>query len=596
MIRRRFVISLGGALAAAGAPQNPFPELNEKEQSKLIASDPVLSAVAAELTRFRKSSPGGEAPYFIEITVEDAQLLTVSASLGAAYPVSSQRIRPIRVFVRVGSPGFDNSNSIYSEFSSATRYDTGRLPVDNNSLALRTEIWLALDRAHKTAVEGFGRKRAAIGGITVKDPLPDFWATPPAVHIDPPAQHSANPDAWLSRVKSLSAIFAADPMTTQSGVELNLSTGTVYHINTIPTVVRVPDCVAVLRARGIRQAADGMTVYDGTMLTALSPDLLPGEEAQRAAVEQVARNIREIAAAPVGEPYSGPMLFESVAAPQIVAQIWGEHLGVTRRPVTEPGRNLPILPSDLENRLNSRVLPEWVSLTDDPTIKELNGVPLAGYYKVDIEGVAAQRVELVQEGILKNLLVSRQPVRGMNGPNGHARLPGNFGVRTPRISNLLFTAKGGLSAAELRKKLIESAVQLGREYAIVVRKVDFPSFAPADELRRIGQRTARSGGGRAVAPPLLIYRLYPDGREELMRGLRFRGLGLRSFRDLLAAGDGPTVFNYLDNGAPLSLVGAGSFVIGCSVTAPALLFEEVELEVAADDLAKPPIVPPPTSA
>jgi hypothetical protein len=221
---------------------------------------------------------------------------------------------------------------------------------------------------------------------------------------------------------------------------------------------------------------------------------------------------------------------------------------------------------------------------------------LAGHYRVDVEGVAAQKVELVKDGILKHLLVSRQPVRGMSAPNGHARLPGNFGVRTPRISNLLFEARGVVTEAELRRKLIEAATQMGRPYAIVIRKVDFPSFAPADELRRIGQRTARSGGIRAVAPPVLVYRVYPDGREELVRGLRFRGLGLRSFRDILAAGDARHVYNYLDNGAPLALTGAGSFVVGCSVTAPSLLLEEVELEVAADDLAKPPIVPPPPSA
>jgi hypothetical protein len=137
---------------------------------------------------------------------------------------------------------------------------------------------------------------------------------------------------------------------------------------------------------------------------------------------------------------------------------------------------------------------------------------------------------------------------------------------------------------------------MGKPYVIVVRKVDFPAFAPADELRRIGQRTVRSGGGRAIAPPLLVHRLYADGREELVRGLRFRGLGLRSFRDLLAAGDRQHVHNYIDNGAPLAMVGAGNYVIGCSVAAPSLLLEEVELEVAADDLAKPPIVPPPTSA
>ena len=598
MIRRRFVVTLGGALSQAPKAfgQNP-PAIDaaERETAKAVASDPVLTAIYTELLRFKKGAASLEPPYFVEVTVEDAQMLSLSATLGAAFPPAAQRARPVRVFVRVGSPQFDNSNSIFTDASPGTRYDLGRLPVDNSILALRTEIWLALDRAHRAAVESFGRKRAAVGGITVKDPLPDFWMPQSLAVVEPLNSEKVDRDFWLSRVKSLSSIFASEPAITQSSVEFDSSIGTAYLLNTAPSVVRVPDTVAILRARASRQAPDGMVVYDGSMMAALAAGLLPPEEAQRAMVEQVARNVAALAAAPLGDPYSGPVLFEGAAAPQIFGQIWGDHLGVTRRPVAEPGRNLPILTSELENRLNARVLPEWVSLVDDPGLKEIDGVPAAGHYRVDIEGVAARRVELVSSGVLKSLLVSLQPVRGVDGPNGHARLPGSFGVRTPRISNLLFETRQALPAAELRKKLVETAAQLGKPYGIVIKKVDFPSFAPPDELRRIGQRTVRGGGGRPTAPPLLVYRLYPDGREELVRGLRFRGLGLRSFRDLLAAGGDRTVYNYIDNGAPLSLVGAGSYVIGCSVTAPSLLFEEVELETAAEDLAKPPIVPPPSS-
>ncbi len=597
MNRRRFILAAGGSAGSFGVRQaaaQPAPA-EDKELLQLLKSDPILTAIYVELVRFVKGSASTAPAYFAEVAVDDARLFTVSATLGAAYPSSSQRVRPLRISVRIGQPAFDNTNSIYFDFSSSTRYDSGQLPIDDAVLPMRNQIWLGLDRAHRSAVEGFGRKKASVGGITVKDPLPDFWPSPRLTLIEPPADFVVDRDLWTQRVRTLSAVFSGDPETTFSSAEFNASIGRVYVVNTIPTFVRVPDAVFSLRIRGGRQAPDGMTIYDGTMITAIDPAHMPPENVQREAAEKVARNIRELAAAPVGEPYTGPILFEGAAGPQVIAQIWGEHLGVTRRPVAEPGRNVPFVPSELENRLNTRVLPDWVSLTDDPLLKEMEGVPLAGHYRVDLEGIAAQRVELVKDGILKSLLVSRQPIRGMSGPNGHARLPGNYGVRTPRISNLLFEARGGVAEAELRRKLMEAAAQMGRPYAIIIRKIDFPSFAPADELRRISQRTARSGGNRTVAPPVLVYRIYPDGREELVRGLRFRGLGLRSFRDILAAGDTRSVYNYLDNGAPLALAGAGSFVVGCSVTAPSLLLEEVELEVAADDLAKPPIVPPPSA-
>lgn len=593
MNRRRFVVTLtAGVPAPALAGQAVQPASGAADEA--LSTDPILNAIAQEIARFRKGASLGETPYFVEVSVEDAELFSVSASLGALFPPTSRRVRPVRAGVRVGGAEFDNTNSIYSDYSSATRYDSGRLALDNNVLALRHELWLALDRAYRTAVESIGRKRAALRGITVTEPLPDFWPGQPLTVVESPHRYKLEPEYWKDRVRRLSSVFAADPATTQSSVEFDASFGLAYHVDSTPVVCRTSDAIAVLRARGVRQAPDGMLIYDGVMLASLDPEKLPGESAQQAAVEQVARNVRELAAAPVGEAYDGPLLFEGAAAAQILAQIWGEQLGLSRKPVSDPNRPINILTSELETRLGGRVLPEWISLTDDPALLECGGVPLIGGYKVDLDGIAAQRVELVKDGVLKSLLVSRQPVRGVGGPNGHARLPGALGVKGPRISNLILTARDQTPDEELRKKLLQMAAQSGRPYAIVIRKVDFPSFAPAEELRRIGQRSAR-GGGRVVAPPLLVYRLYADGREQLIRGVRFRGLNLRSFRDITAAGTAQHVHSYIDNGAPLAIAGAGNFVIGCSVVAPSLLFEEVELEAAADDLAKPPVVPPPAA-
>jgi hypothetical protein len=201
---------------------------------------------------------------------------------------------------------------------------------------------------------------------------------------------------------------------------------------------------------------------------------------------------------------------------------------------------------------------------------------------------------VVEKGVLKTLLTTRQPVRGLDGPNGRSRLPGPFGVKIPRISNLFVQASHTESEPSLRQRLIELAKKSGREYAIVIRKTDFPSQGSLEDLRQQAAQAGRSGaGGRPVSAPVLAYRVYADGREELVRGLRFRGLGTRHFRDILAAGDRLHQFDYLDNGAPLALTGAGSYVVGCSVISPSVLFEELELEPATGDLPKPPVVPPP---
>src|SRR6185312_8512950 len=129
---------------------------------------------------------------------------------------------------------------------------------------------------------------------------------------------------------------------------------------------------------------------------------------------------------------------------------------------------------EFEGRLGTRVLPEFLTVVDDPTQKEWRGRPLFGSYEVDREGVVPKPLRLVEKGVLKNYLLTRQPVRGFEGSNGRARLPGSFGASTPGFSNLFISASETVPVAELKKKLIELITTRAKPYAIIVRKMDFP--------------------------------------------------------------------------------------------------------------------------
>jgi len=244
----------------------------------------------------------------------------------------------------------------------------------------------------------------------------------------------------------------------------------------------------------------------------------------------------------------------------------------------------------LEGRLGVRILPEWMDVVDDPTQREWRGRPLFGHYRADLEGVAPAPVVLVEKGVLKNVLLTRQPVRGFSGSNGHARLPGAFGARMATIGNLFVRAAQSVPASELRARLIELCRQRNKPYGVLIRKMDFPSSASFEELRRM---LASSGGARPISSPVLAYRVYADGREELVRGLRFRNLNTRSFRDILAASAETHVFDYLDSGAPLGITARVGYLAECSVIAPAILVDDLELERPQDELTRLPLVPPP---
>lgn len=593
----RTVALLLALSAAARAAQPPAPAPDAALVQKINAAmnaDPVLRALAEELGRAKNLRALGEAVYFGEISADDAESFSVSATLGAAFAPQRNTLRPLRPLLRVGSARFDNTGSIFSDFFPGARYDSGALPVDNHLPALRHTLWLAFDRAYKTAYGALGRKSAALRGVTQAEPLPDFWPSTPVIVLETPVRVRIDEAAWTQRVKQLSAVFFDYPSIAASSVECQVSQGATYYLNTEGTLVRANDRIAIVQTRASLQAADGMVLYDGDAVESLDPSRLPAETDLRQAVEAVARNLDELSRAPVGESYTGPVLFEGRAAAQAFAEVFGANLGVIRKPVAEPGRQLPWQGSELENRLGLRVLPEWIDLIDDPGAREFQGRPMLGFYLVDLDGVRPSRLQVVERGVLKALLTTRQPVRGMNGPNGRSRLPGPFGLKIPRISNLFVQASQAESESALRRRLVALARQMGRDYAVVIRKMDFPSSGSIEDLRQRAAQAGRAGaGGRPVSAPVLAYRVYSDGREELVRGLRLRAFGARQFRDILAAGDRLHQFDYLDNGAPLALSGAGNYVVGCSVVSPSILFEELELEPATEDLPKPPVVPPP---
>jgi TldD protein len=208
-----------------------------------------------------------------------------------------------------------------------------------------------------------------------------------------------------------------------------------------------------------------------------------------------------------------------------------------------------------------------------------------------MEGVAPHPLTLVERGVLKSFLLTRTPVfKDYPGSNGHARMSGSYGTRSPGFGNLFIRASQTTPAADMKKKLIDLCRQGNKPFGILIRKLDFPSTASIDELGRVAQA---AGGSHPVVPPLLAYKIYPDGREELVRGLLFHGVSTKSFKDIVAASDENYIFDLIDSNAPFALVGAGSFMTTAEVISPAVLFEELELEPVKEETLKPPIVPPP---
>ena len=574
-----------GLWVAAWAAQAPEP-----------ASDPVLRALEAELERSRAIRLAElEAPYFIEYTLEDVSGFSVAATLGALISQDRPRFRVAGVQVRVGGYDFDNTNYALTDLFG--RAPAGGVPLEDDETALRAYFWLATDTAYKGALESIARKRAAVKNLGVVKDTPDFWKAEPARVVEPVSARGPEATGWPERVRELSSLLRDYPQIDFSQVDYTSNRTVSYLVNSEGARVRYLDWVHWVRVRAEAQAADGMPVRDALTLVWQEPEAAPAWVELREAASRVGRMADALRQAPLAENYVGPVLFEGIAAPQLLAQLLGRNLAAVRRPVAEPGRTPPVEASEFEGRLGSRVLPEWMDAVDDPTQREWRGRRLLGHYRVDMEGMVPQPLALVERGILRGFLLTRQPVEGQSGSNGRARLPGPFGARAAAISNLFVSASQTLTAAALRERLLEMVRERSKPYGLVIGKLDFPASGGLRELRRmaLGAR-GRASGGRLVSRPLLVWRLRPDGSEELVRGLEFRNLSARLLRDIVAASDESHLFEYLANTAPLALAGAGGYVAGTSVVAPSLLFEELELERSEEQYPRPPVVPAPPLA
>jgi TldD protein len=580
-------------LAVAALAQNTTVQ-GTKGQEPGANGDDLLRAMkdeikrVTELIRLRVSL---DPPYYTEYRVEDTVSHSITAELGAVVEENDSAFRIPSVEMRVGTANFDNTDHVYSEAYGGNRYDPPRLPLDNDYLAFRQVFWLATDRAYKTAEDAIARKRSSLKNMSQTEALPDFSQAPVAHLIMPIERKPFASAAWKSEVVRLSGLFDGYPKIFSSAVEMHSSQSTNYVVTSEGTELRTPEDVAYIRVVGRGLAPDGTRVRDDQFFQAFNPDGLPSEDVLTREIKAVGDHVTALSQAPVGESYDGPVLFEAPAAAQLFGQLLADNLKMTRKPVSDPGRPSRYSPSELENKLGSRVLPDWMDVVDDPTLTEFHGHTLLGHYVYDMEGVAPQPLTLVEKGVLKNFLLTRTPLfKEYPGSNGRARMSGSYGTRSPGFGNLFIRVSQTTPAADMKKKLIDMCRQGNKPYGILVRKLDYPSTASIEELEKVAQA---SGGSHPVVPPLLAYKIYPDGREELVRGLLFSGVSIRSFKDIVAASDENYVFDLIGSNAPFALVGAGTFSTTASVIAPAVLFEELELQPAKEETPKPPIVPPP---
>jgi predicted Zn-dependent protease len=300
-----------------------------------------------------------------------------------------------------------------------------------------------------------------------------------------------------------------------------------------------------------------------------SPEHLPGEAEIKAQVEKMAGDLKALRSAPVAEPFDGPALLSGRAAAVFFHEVLGHRLEGHRQRGETEGQTFT-------KKVNQQVLPEFLSVADDPTQHTLNGVDLGGWYEYDDEGIPATRVEVIKDGILKNFLMSRMPIKDFEKSNGHGRSQPGL-IPTGRQGNLIVSSKHTVSDSELRQKLVEEIKRQGKPYGLYFEDIE-GGFT----------LTQRAMPQAFQVLPVLVWRVYADGRaDELVRGVDIVGTPLSAMNRIQLTGEKVEVFN--------GMCGAESGSIPVSAAAPAMLFSEIEVQKRAHSLNRPPILPPPSA-
>lgn len=552
-----FVLAFLPILQAQKTPKAPI----------VPKQDVVLDVMKAELDRattdLGKADP---APYFTAYSVEDEDNTVVVASNGALVSSVSNRRRSADVFVRVGSPTLDNTHGEARH----SGINSGMLPLNDDRDAIARELWRLTDREYKQASQTYlqAKTQQAVRAKE-EDDSPDFSKESFQPQQTEPVNVPASPDRklWEDRLRRLSAEFNKYPLVYHSGIYFLASSLEHRFISSEKNqvVTSTPNARMMIIAQ--TTAEDGMELLRVETFEAPDPSHLPTDAELLPKINTVAKDLINLREAKLAEPFNGPALLSGRAAAVFFHEVLGHRVEGQRQRGDDEGMTFT-------KQVGKAVLPAFLSVADDPTIKEMGGYQLSGYYTYDDEGMPARRVNVIDDGVLKNFLMSRMPVKDFMTSNGHGRAQPGF-MQVGRQGNLIVSSKKMVPEAELRKEFIEEIKKQGKPYGLYF-----------EDIQGGFTLTTRSAPQAFQVLPVMVYRVYPDGRpDELVRGVDIVGTPLAALNRILVTGDKQFIFN--------GVCGAESGSVPVSAVAPAMLFSEIEVQRKAQSHERPPIMPNP---
>lgn len=595
------------ALVPATVSAVPAKELPKGPGSKAVTEE-ILDAIAEEMNRAMTNLeiPGNPKPYHIAYKVTEVDVNDAAASLGQTTSKRNRHFVNLEARVRVQvSPTLDNGNFSVPNGEEIDAVVAINLPVESNARIARRAAWLVTDGAYKEALIQLRAKLEARRASGARPSEVPAWTTEkPVVSEAPVLVPVLEPIEELeTRAKALSAVFRDHPTVRDSRVAVTSYLERRWYITTEGTSVTDTRRASGVVISASGQSQDGQPLAQYFLRYGHTVKDLPTDDELKGEAKKLIDTITALQTAPLMERYSGPVLFEGEGAVGLLRASLAPNLGGTPVPEGLNPQEAKSFGGALTDKIGLRVLAPNLSIVDDPTARDGGGHALIGGYKIDDEGVAAQRVEVIKDGTLKTLLTTRTPsAKGMTS-NGHARRTAEGGAFHGSATNLFVTGKTTVPRAQLKTKLIAAARGEGLKYGLIIRRFDDAAITAAPEFsRRELVQMIKSTDQQLPPPAVLAYRVYPNGKEELVRGVQLSEVPIRAWKDVLGVSKETTTYNFLaatDTQLSLRLTGGtdDGFVpsggIESGIVTPDLLLKEIDVQPATSGALPAPILPKP---
>ncbi len=526
----------------------------------------ILGAMKAELARSQKAFKGESSPpYFISYEITDDQVVSVNGTFGKLETSAQTRSRQLDIDLRVGSPHLDNTHGWHDEGGDSS--SPIMVPIEADPDALRSVLWYYTDLKYKQAVEQLAAITTDVQvKVAQEDKSDDFSSAPPGRHYDELHVMNVDQKAWEEKARKYTAPFARFGNIYSATASFLGDIETRWYVNSDGSEIEVSRPFYHLYLSAQTKADDGMDLPRYESFYSSAPDGLPSDDSILKTVNQMIKDLQALRVAPIVDPYTGPAILSGRASGVFFHEVFGHRIEGHR----QKGENES---QTFKKMVGEKILPVNFSVISDPTLQRLGKDELAGFYDFDNEGVAGRRVIVVDHGILKNFLMSRSPIEGFPDSNGHGRRQqGNAPVA--RQSNLIVVVDHPVSRAELKQRLIEEIKKQNQKFGLYF-----------DDIQGGFTLTSRFTPNAFNVLPIMVYRIYPDGREELVRGVNLIGTPLTAFSKIEAGDDAVATFN--------GVCGAESGSVPVSASSPDLLISQIEVQKKEKSTARAPILPAP---